>query len=67
VTEEEETLTTQQVARLLQVTDRTVINMAERGDLPGRTISRGKQRLWRFARTDVDAFVAEQQQQAGAE
>jgi hypothetical protein len=31
-------------------------------------MSRGKQRLWRFARTDVDAFLAEQQQQqAGAE
>jgi excisionase family DNA binding protein len=62
VTQDEDTLTTQEVARLLNVTDRTVINMAERGDLPGRTIARGKQRLWRFTRHDVDAFLAAQQE-----
>ena len=42
------------VARALGVHARTVTKLAKRGELPASRIGK----LWRFARADVDAFLA---------
>lgn len=51
-----EELTSQEVARLLGISARSVLYAAERGDLPGHSQWQGKKRYWRFAKTDVEEY-----------
>jgi excisionase family DNA binding protein len=49
-------LTPAQLADLLQVEEEAVVELAERGDLPGRKL--GDE--WRFSRTAVLAWLGEE-------
>jgi excisionase family DNA binding protein len=49
--------TTRQLAEKWQVTQRTVINLAVSGELPGIRIGR----LWRFRPQDIDAWEHRQE------
>jgi excisionase family DNA binding protein len=53
----EDILTAQEAARLLTMTDRTVLNWAKTGELAGFQIGGGKRKEWRFKRADVEAFL----------
>jgi excisionase family DNA binding protein len=46
-------LTAKEVADMLRVSVRTIIRLAENGELPGFTV--GKQ--WRFYRSDVQTYI----------
>lgn len=48
-----EVLTAERTADLLQVSLRTVLQLARDGQLPGHKVGRA----WRFCRTDVLSFV----------
>lgn len=48
-----EILTAEQAAELLQVSLRTVLQLARDGALPGHKVGRA----WRFCRSDVIAYV----------
>lgn len=48
-----EILTAEQAAQLLQVSTRTVLQLARNGDLPGHKVGRA----WRFVREDVLVYV----------
>jgi len=52
----EEILEVKEVAKILKVSTRTVIRLAERGELVAFKIGD----LWRFRRSDVDNFVLQQ-------
>lgn len=52
----EEILEVKEVARRLKVSTRTVIRLAERGDLVAFKIGD----LWRFRNTDVDDYIRQQ-------
>jgi excisionase family DNA binding protein len=51
--------TVRQVADYLNVNDRTVYRMAERGDLPAFKVGDA----WRFRRQDIDAWIDRQQRE----
>ena len=53
---EERLLTAKEVAEWLGIDERTVTNMAARGELSGAKIAR----KWRFARADVQAYIERQ-------
>ena len=54
---EEDVLTPPQVAKLLAVCTRTIVRMAERGELPAFKVGR----LWRFRRSELnDKLIANQ-------
>ncbi|HEX6553749.1 MAG TPA: helix-turn-helix domain-containing protein [Ktedonobacteraceae bacterium] len=52
----EEILDVKEVARILKVSTRTVIRLAERGELASFKIGD----LWRFRRSDVNDYVQQQ-------
>ena len=52
----EEILEVKDVAKMLKVSTRTVIRLAERGDLTAFKIGD----LWRFRRSDVDDYIRQQ-------
>lgn len=47
-----------EVAQLLKVSVRTVVRLAERGEIVAFKVGD----LWRFHRADVDAYIEEQKQ-----
>jgi excisionase family DNA binding protein len=49
-------LDTKEVAKLLKVSTRTITKLAERGELSGFKVGD----LWRFQRSDVEAFIVSQ-------
>ncbi|MCW5892051.1 MAG: helix-turn-helix domain-containing protein [bacterium] len=53
--------TVRQVAEYLNVNERTVYRMAERGDLPAFKVGDA----WRFRRQDIDAWIERQQKARG--
>lgn len=57
-------LTSREVAGMLGVSTRSVLYAAERGDLHGTPIQKGKKRYWRFSRTDVEAYQRSIREQA---
>lgn len=59
----DEILTIRDVAALLKIGEKTAYTMAQDGDLPGFKV-RGQ---WRFRRSDIDAWISEQVEQARAE
>lgn len=59
---DDEILTIRDVAALLKVGEKTIYTMAQTGDLPGFKV-RGQ---WRFRRSDIDAWIAAQVEQAKA-
>jgi excisionase family DNA binding protein len=59
---DDEILTIRYVAALLKVGEKTIFTMARTGDLPGFKV-RGQ---WRFRRSDIDAWIAAQVEQAKA-
>ena len=60
-------LTSRDVAEILGVSTRSVLYAAERGDLHGRSIHKGKKRYWRFSRADVEAYQRSIREQSGGE
>lgn len=52
----EEYMTVSQVAELLQLSEKTVYRLAQRGELPGFKVGGS----WRFRRRDIDAWAAKQ-------
>jgi excisionase family DNA binding protein len=56
----DEILTIRDVAALLKIGEKTAYTMAQDGDLPGFKV-RGQ---WRFRRSDIDAWIGEQVEQA---
>jgi len=59
----DEILTIRDVAALLKIGEETAYTMAQDGDLPGFKV-RGQ---WRFRRSDIDAWISDQVEQARAE
>ena len=58
---EEQLLTAEQVAKLLQLRTQTVRDAAWRGKLPCVRLWRGKKKtLLRFRRSEIEAFIREQ-------
>jgi hypothetical protein len=60
-------LTSRDVAEMLGVSTRSVLYAAERGDLHGRSIQKGKKRYWRFSRIDTEAYQRSIREQSGGE
>jgi len=54
----DEALDPKDVARILKVSTRTVLRLAERGELPYFRVGD----LWRFERKDVEAFIKRKKQ-----
>jgi len=52
----EEYMTVPQVAELLQLSEKTVYRLAQKGELPGFKAGGS----WRFRRRDIDAWAAKQ-------
>ncbi len=52
----EQALTVKEVALLLQVDEKTVYRLTQKGDLPGFKVAGA----WRFKRSDMDAWVERQ-------
>jgi excisionase family DNA binding protein len=61
--EPDEVLDTKDVAKILKVSTRTVLRLAERGELPYFRVGD----LWRFERKDVDAYIQRHKQQGKKE
>lgn len=59
---DDEILTIRDVSALLKVGEKTIYTMAQVGDLPGFKV-RGQ---WRFRRSDIDAWIADQVERAKA-
>lgn len=59
-------LTSREVAEMLGVSTRSVLYAAERGDLHGRSIQKGKKRYWRFSRADVETYQRSIREQGSA-
>jgi excisionase family DNA binding protein len=56
-------LTIRDVARLLNVSERTVFRLIERGEITGMQLGGGgKGRVWRFPPSEVDAYVERQKE-----
>ena len=53
-------MTVRDVAAFLNVDEKTIYRLAQRGDLPGFKVSGS----WRFQRTDLEAWIAERKDQA---
>jgi len=51
----ERTLTIKELAKYLNVTERTIYNLLERGELPGFKVGAN----WRFRREDIDKWIEE--------
>ncbi len=56
----EAAITVRDVAAYLNVTERTVYRLAQRGELPGFKVAGA----WRFRRRDIDAWLERQKQVA---
>jgi len=61
--EPDEVLDTKDVAKILKVSTRTVLRLAERGELPYFRVGD----LWRFERKDVDEYIQRHKQQGKKE
>ena len=61
---EEEMLTVQQVAQMMQVSERTVINWIERDGLPAFPIGK---RGYRISKSDLQAFIDKRKSERGKE
>ena len=51
----ERTLTIKELAKYLNVTERTIYNLLERGELPGFKVGAN----WRFRKEDIDKWIEE--------
>ncbi|UCD84428.1 MAG: helix-turn-helix domain-containing protein [Deltaproteobacteria bacterium] len=49
----EPALTTKQIAEYLNVTERTIYNLLQRGELPGFKVGVS----WRFRKDDIDKWI----------
>lgn len=49
----ERTLTIKELAKYLNVTERTIYNLLERGELPGFKVGAN----WRFRKEDIDEWI----------
>ena len=49
----EQTLTINELAKYLNVTERTIYNLLERGELPGFKVGAN----WRFRREDINKWI----------
>ncbi|HEX4204252.1 MAG TPA: helix-turn-helix domain-containing protein [Ktedonobacteraceae bacterium] len=59
----EEPLNSEQAARMLGVKPRTVINLAKQGKIPAFRVGD----LWKFLRSDIQAYIDAQRKQTKAE
>ena len=58
----EPAMTVQEVAAFLNVDEKTIYRLAQKGDLPGFKVLGS----WRFQRPDLEAWIAERKDQAAA-
>ena len=58
----EPAMTVRDVAAFLNVDEKTIYRLAQRGDLPGFKVSGS----WRFQRTDLEAWIAERKEQVSS-
>ncbi len=49
----ERTLTIKEIAKYLNVTERTIYNLLDRGELPGFKVGAS----WRFKKEDIDKWI----------
>ena len=56
----EPAMTVRDVAAFLNVDEKTIYRLAQRGDLPGFKVSGS----WRFQRPDLEAWIAERKDRA---
>jgi excisionase family DNA binding protein len=56
-------LTIKQVQEVLGVSERTVFNFMERGEITGFKVGRS----WRFEESVIDAYIARQREKGGRE
>lgn len=56
----EPAMTVRDVAAFLNVDEKTIYRLAQRGDLPGFKVSGS----WRFQRPDLEGWIAERKDQA---
>ncbi|PID38745.1 MAG: DNA-binding protein [Proteobacteria bacterium] len=54
-------MTVREVANYLNVDDKTVYRLAQKGDLPGFKVAG----TWRFKREDIDQWIEDQKKAAG--
>lgn len=54
-------VTVREVANYLNVDEKTVYRLAQKGDLPGFKVAG----TWRFKREDIDKWIEDQKQAAG--
>jgi len=55
ITMTEPTLTIKELAKYLNVTERTIYNLLERGELPGFKVGAN----WRFRKEDIEKWIEE--------
>ena len=58
----EPAMTVRDVAAFLNVDEKTIYRLAQRGDLPGFKVSGS----WRFQRPDLEAWITERKEQASS-
>ena len=58
----EPAMTVRDVAAFLNVDEKTIYRLAQKGDLPGFKVLGS----WRFQRPDLEAWIAERKEQAAA-
>ena len=58
----EQAMTVRDVAAFLNVDEKTIYRLAQRGDLPGFKVSGS----WRFQRPDLVAWIAERKEQVSS-
>ena len=61
-TDVEPAMTVRDVASFLNVDEKTIYRLAQKGDLPGFKVLGS----WRFQRPDLNAWIAERKDQAAA-
>jgi len=59
----EKLLNIKQLQELLGVSERTVFNLMERGEINGFKVGR----QWRFEQSTIDAYIARQREKGGRE
>lgn len=57
-----ELLTIKKVQERLKVSERTVFNLMQRGELHGFKVGK----LWRFEESDIDGYIERQQKKAAS-
>lgn len=63
---DESLLSTAEAAEILGIAPRTVTHLAQTKKLPAESDWKGTRRIWRFRRSDVEAYLAQLEGHRGA-